>query len=140
MSVLELLEDVVTMVRVASVIPVIPIATTVRMPLLKLIVAISSYKFVGFTGLQSRFLLFLGFCFSCVQRRRKHFIIDALCKLWTTRRLQFIAVVPGVVGDVPGFVLGNASIIITAVGFLVLSELITASAPSGWTIPFIAVV
>ena len=56
------------------------------------------------------------------------------------RRLQIVAVVPGIVGDMPGFVLGNTAIIITAVGFLVLSELITASAPSGRAITFIAVV
>jgi hypothetical protein len=56
------------------------------------------------------------------------------------RRIQIVAVVPGIVGDMPGFVLGNTAIIITAVGFLVLSKLIAASAPSGRAVPFIAVV
>jgi len=137
-SVLETLENFVTIVPFASFVPVILPVTTVRMPLRKLIVAISSHKFSRFTGPCSIVLLLLGI-FSRVGVI-KHFTIDALCKVRTTRRLQIIAVVPGIVGDMPGFVLGNATIIITAVRFLVLSELITASAPSGRAIPFIAVV
>lgn len=78
-----------------------------------------------------RYTLFIG-----------NFLHDAIAKARTItmRRIQIVAVVPGIVGDMSGFVLGNTTIIITAVGFLVLSELITASAPSGRAIPFIAVV
>ena len=137
-SVLKILENFVTMVCLTSVMPVILPVTTVRMPLRKLIVAISSHKFSRFTGPCSIVLLLVGI-FSRVGVF-KHFTIDALCKVRTTRRLQIITVVPGIVGDMPGFVLGNATIIITAVRFLVLSELITASAPSGRAILFIAVV
>lgn len=136
--VLKTLENFVTIFRPTSVIPVILPVTTARIPLRKLIVASSSHKFVRLTGPCSLVLLLVGI-FSRVGVS-KHFIIDALRKVRTMRRIQIITVVPGIVGDMPGFVLGNATIIITAVRFLVLSELITASAPSGRAILFIAVV
>jgi hypothetical protein len=137
-SVLKILEDIVTMVRPASIRPVT--MTTTRIPLRnRNMVASISYTSRGFTGLQSLMLRMFGIFFiSCVQS--KHCIIDAICQVCTRIWLQIITVVPGIVGDMPGFVLGNATIIITAVGFLVLSELITASAPSGLTILFLAVV
>lgn len=136
---LKILENFVTIFPIASFVPVVAVTvTTARMPLRNLIVANSSHKFVRLTGPFSLVLLLVGI-YSRVGVC-KHFIIDAICKVRTRRRIQIIAVVPGIVGDMPGFVLGNTTIIITAVRFLVLSELITASAPSGRAIPFIAVV
>ena len=136
---LKILENFVTIFPIASFVPVVAVTvTTARMPLRNLIVANSSHKFVRLTGPFSLVLLLVGI-YSRVGVC-KHFIIDAICKGRTRRRIQIIAVVPGIVGDMPGFVLGNTTIIITAVGFLVLSELITASSPSGRAILFIAVV
>mmetsp|Transcript_135 Transcript_135/g.352 ORF Transcript_135/g.352 Transcript_135/m.352 type:complete len:304 (-) Transcript_135:505-1416(-) len=242
-SILKILEDIVTIVRLASVVPVISPVTTGRMPRWNLVVALSTHKFVRPARLFSVVLLLLGFSFIkvvdalgvidalliCAVIRRGGWasawalttkvlaasgsgiaiivaasvaistslflrtstfpsflgetppileawnntialalcvtfvyaglaigesrftlqkggllqvLVDAISKGCTimTRRFELITMVPSVVGDMLRFVLGNATIVVLAVTFLVLPELITARAPRGRTILVIAVV
>lgn len=52
--------------------------------------------------------------------------------------MQVVAVIPRIVGDMSGFVLGHTRIVIRAVRILVFSELVGAGTPVGWTVLLVA--
>ena len=52
--------------------------------------------------------------------------------------MQIVTVIPSIVGDMPGFVLGHTLIVVRAVRILVFSELVGAGSPVGWTVLLVA--